>query len=148
MHIQKNVSIRFHCGASTEEKVVVDDFDCPAYYEACFLHRHDVMKGGNYTMQLKVSGKVVAEKSGTLPMDWSNPLDWAVTLYSKGDKGLKHVPWIGRFLERLAPDVKWQFDLWYQFVIDESGRLDYKLHFGPSSTIDFRDKLEGSVSLT
>ena len=148
MTVSTNLSIRFKCGAFTDERVVLSNFEIPAYAEACFLHRQNLTKGETYSMQLKRGGKIIAERSGKLPMDWKNPLEWLTEIGTKVDKGLLgKLPFIGKMLESLWPDIQWQFDLWYQFNIDAKGQLEYKLHFGPSSTIEFRDKCEGVVSL-
>lgn len=148
MKLSKNVVVKFKCKDYKKEQVIVARDELPVAEEGLVFHRANLPKGTAFSMELNFGRESIDSVSGELPTDWSNPVEWGFEVYSQTDKGvLAQVPVVGKVLEEIAPDARWNFDLWYDFQISESGALDYKLHFGPTSNVDVRQKLEGTVQL-
>lgn len=148
MPLTKDLVVRFECQTYSAEKVIVAREDLPVQREGLVFHRANLVKGTAFKVGIHYGREVIDSLSDQLPVDWSNPVEWAFEVYGSADKGiLKPIPIIGSILENLAPDAHWNFDLWYDFRIDGSGLLEYKLHFGPTSNVGVRKKLEGSSQL-
>jgi hypothetical protein len=148
MPLPKNIVVKFNCASYEKEQVVVARDKLPVAEEGLVFHRANLPKGTAFSMELNFGRESIDSMSGELPTDWSNPVEWGFEVYSQTDKGLlKQVPVVGAALEQIAPDARWHFDLWYNFRISESGTLDYKLHFGPTSNVGVRKKLENTVQL-
>lgn len=148
MVLAKNVVVKFGCSDFRKEQVVIAREELPTSEEGLIFHRANLPKGTAFSVELNYGRESLDSMSDQLPVDWSNPVEWAFEGYSQTDKGvLEKVPFAGPVLEHIAPDAKWNFDLWYDFQISESGKLEYKIHFGPTSNVGVRKKLEGTLQL-
>ena len=148
MVLTKNVVVNFSCDPFRKEQVVIAREKLPTAKQGLIFHRANLPKGTAFSVELNYGRESIDSMADELPADWSNPIEWAFEAYSQADKGLlKEVPVVGPMLEHLAPDAQWNFDLWYDFQISTSGRLEYKLHFGPTSNVGVRKKLEGTVQI-
>lgn len=146
--LPKNLVVKFDCENYSTEEVIVARDELPVKKKGLVFHRANLPKGTGFSTSIEYGRENIDSLSDNLPVDWSNPLEWAGEAYSKADKGiLNSIPVVGGVLEQLAPDVRWHFDLWYDFGVDESGKLKYKLHFGPTSNVEVRQKLEGKKRL-
>lgn len=45
------------------------------------------------------------------------------------------------------PELSEEFDLWYRIAIDETGRLNFALHMGPTANQDVKKRIEGTLLL-
>jgi hypothetical protein len=146
--ISGDISIWFKCGDYFEERIVLSKPDIPTFNEGHFFNQKYLSKGEQCEMGIKFGLKTLSSKSGELPRDWKNIIEWVEAPYVGMDKKLlRKLPYIGLVLESLAPDIRWEFDLWYQFLINEEGKLEYKLHLHPSYTIEVRMACEGYARL-
>ncbi len=146
--LNNDLVIKFVCSSFQREEPVINRVNIPLKKSGLFLHRANLEKGADYSLTLKYGSNTILAITETLPFDWKNPMDWAFQTYGKIDKKLiRNIPIIGQALESLIPDAKWNFDLWYEVEIDEHLNLDYKLHFGPTPTVEVRRKYEGKYKL-
>ena len=149
MTLKNDLTIKFSCSSFVREEPILSKAEYPLKKSGLFLNRANLEKGANYSIAFKYGNKTIFSVTEQLPFDWKNPLDWAFNGYSKLDKKLiKKIPLIGEALEGLLPDAKWHFDLWYDININEDRQLDYKIHFGPTPTIDVRKKYENKYQLS
>jgi hypothetical protein len=148
MTLPENIKVEFDCGNYSKEQIIVAQDELPTDKEGLVFHRANLPKGTVFSVELNFGRESIDSMSDELPVDWSNPVEWGFEGYSQADKELlNQTPVVGDVLEAVAPDAKWNFDLWYDFQVSASGKFDYKLHFGPTSNVGVREKLEGTVQL-
>jgi hypothetical protein len=143
-----DISMRFTCGTFCEEKVILCRCPLPTKAEGMFFRDENLIRKEPFHVSLIFGDRIIGAKSDTLPVDWQNPLNVASAGYDKLDKGaFQHIPWIGPVIESVLPDARWRQALWYQLVIGETGRCEYKIHIGPPENIERRNKFEGTCQL-
>jgi hypothetical protein len=143
-----DISLRFTCGTYSEEKVILCCCAIPTTVEGMFFKDENLVRSEPFEMLLIYGGRILGSKSDTLPIDWSDPQNVVSTAYDKLDKGVfARIPFVGPVIESLLPDARWRQALWYQIVIDETGRCDYKIHIGPENNPHVRNKCEGTCQL-
>jgi len=148
MKLANDVTVKFSCDEYKVEKVIVQQGQIPFHETALVFHRANLRRGSSFTTEIKYGSKTIEALGGDVPKDWANALEWLIDIYSSTDKKVaRNIPFIGKFIEGLLPDARWHFDLWYDFHVTSSGLLRYRLHFGPTSNIDVRAKLEGEYQL-
>ena len=146
--LQHDISIRFICGTFCEEKVILCRCALPTKAEGMFFQGESLVRSEPFHVSLIFGERIIGAKSDSLPVDWQNPLNIASSGYDKLDKSVfRSIPLIGPIIESVLPDACWRQALWYQVIIDENGRCDYKIHIGPPENIDCRNKCEGTCQL-
>jgi hypothetical protein len=147
MELKNNVTVRFFCDDFKTEKVILSPTSAiPVSAEGLVFHRANLRKDSSFEAQIYNGQDLIGRIHGRLPVDWSNPIEWIIEGQDVIFAIFKKIPfsWL---IRKFMPPIQWQFDLWYHFEIDNSGMLTYKLHFGPTPSIDVRVKLEGEVSV-
>lgn len=146
--LRHDLTIKFLCASYLKEEPIINKADIPLNKSGLFLSRANLEKGATYSILFKYGNTTILSVTEQLPFDWKNPLDWAFSSYAKVDKKIvKRLPWIGPVIEGFLPDAKWNFDLWYDIKIDNEMNMNYKIHFGPTPTIEVRKKYESHYNL-
>ena len=148
MKLEKDISLQFKIGDYTKTEVIFSKDDLPIQKQGLWIAGEWFPVDKPYWLSLKSGSNNIIERKDNMKVDWTDPGQLVIELYSKVDKNiLGKLPFVGKTLDGLLPDARWQYDLWYDISIDESGKLKYEIHFGIMAKEELQDFIIGEYKI-
>jgi len=142
-----DINLQFKCENFLKEQTISGNTNIKQSKVGLLFTNESFSLNSNFDLKLKHGSTNIISIKSRIPFNPDGLMENIADIYSKTDKLLNNIPFVGRTLEKIMPDAYANFDLWYSMSINRDELLEYKIHFGFPGIHNRKLKFKDTIQL-